>query len=1179
VSKARQEDLNGAMVSILKKMDAMLDTVNETYQEQLLVLNRVDAVQTNSVAVELKKQTTLLTSIEAKIAAGKNGGGEGDEISKESIKAFGQVGKIIERLIKATSKLDEGAGERIKSFLTKTGEGLQIFLDSVDVAKSNAIMELMTTLTRGVIFFALAMIIATPLLVLAIPGIVLFGLSVRLLMWTAGDAAKEGAGAMDGVMALGKGAVLYALSMIVVTILAPAVLVGSAVLGLSIRLLLTLAGATAKEGAGKLDSVLALAQGAVLYALAMLVVTILAPVVLIGTVILGLSIRLLMWTSGAASKEGAGAMNGVLALAKGALLYSLAMILVTLLAPIVLIGSIVLGLSFRVIGWGFKSLANKNVLLGLVALGGIILGVLLLAMTMAYFQQTVEWEGLLKVGATIGGLAIMLYIAGKFFIDILKGTLAMAAASIALILISTGVAIFKSANVTWEDLGMLAATIGGLALIGAIAGIGPVPVFIALGSAALIVASISVILIATAMNIWMAANVKMEDALALGATIGMLGVEMALFGLASPLILLGSAAMMVAGVALLPITLGLVAFKASGFMKPDADNLEYALGSVVNGFLGGKMPGGIIEGIKFAAGAAARAALLFVTVPPMILAGMALLPITAALSIFKKSGFTTSDADNLEYMIGSVVRSFGIVTDYDRQKKMGFYVNPWDLFVGIQALSGAGRVLGGLAQGIQAWAKMEVNEWEVINPGTKDAQLVIKNRRKLNEGDFDAAAYGMAKVISAIAKPFADVGKLEKGKSSGNPLLDAVFGGGFVSGGIKALSKSGDTLVALAQGVQAFANMEITEYEVVGAGTADAKLVPKDRRRLSDTEIKAAGNNIATIIGVVAKEFAKIGEAEKNSSGIFSGGYVSKGVKALAGIGDTVSQITEAVIKFATGEIPTFTLVNEGTPDQKLVPGLPKKLTRSMMVSAAFSIGKILRVIGSEVSVFGDWISGKKKSIEIANEYSVKISDVVNKSVDSIKKWVDVDVQSSTDKISLYFTAIRDLFDPSKNPELPKTAWYFSKFATNIELVKKNADGLDRVATNFDKIEKSMKLIGQHINSLDLKKLTLTDSMFTALAAMSKNPDAIAKMVGKTMDKSFEELIKALKELAENSKPTGSPGPVPGSGPGPVPGSVPKSTPPTTPAPPTPPQTTKEQGVRINNIQELALAISRAMPG
>jgi len=722
-----------------------------------------------------------------------------------------------------------------------------------------------------------------------------------------------------------------------------------------------------------------------------------------------------------------------------------------------------------------------------------------------------------------------------------------------------------------------------------------------------------------AMMAWMAAGVKMPDVGVLGATIAMIGVEMGIFGLASPFIVAGSAAMTIAAVPLVAITGAVAVFKASGFKQSDADTLEYTLNSIVAGFLGGRMPGGILDMLEFAASAAARAALLFVSVPAFLFAGVALIPLATSLLIFKKADFKTTDADNLEYALGAVVRAFGIVTDYERQKKMGFYVNPWDLALGIEALSGAGRVLAGLAEGVQAWANLEVNEWEVINPGTKDAKLVISNRRKLNKSDFEDAAYGMGQVISAIAAPFAKVGRLEKGPSSGDPFYDAIFGGGFVSAGISALKRSGDTLVSLAEGVQAFANLEITSYVVANPGTKDAVLVPSEKRRMTDDEIKAAGDNIAKIITVVAGAFAQIGYWEKNSEGIFSGGYVTKGVQALAGVGDiltsvtdgvikmayneipqftlidggtkdaklvpaeplritdsmlvdaaynigeilgvvagsiaeigrmqeesdgwfsdgyveagvkalgnvgdVVAKIADAVIKFATGEIPQFTLINGGTKDAKLVPAQPLKLSSTMLKDAAHNIGEILMIMGKEVAKYGTWVEETSNYGVNAAESIDNVVKVITTAAKGITEWMKVQKpEEAADSIKLFFTKITDIFDPKKDPQLAEKSKYFQLFAENVKALGANSSQIAKVADNMDSIQKSMKLFQTHVNGLDLKKLTLTDSMFNAIAAIAKNPDAIAASISKSMNKSFEALIKALKELAAANTPAGGGG-------------------------------------------------------
>lgn len=1280
---ARQEDVSGAMMSILKKMDTMLESTNETYQQQVVLLNNIEMVQKNSVVVELKAQTKLLQSIDGKMAALSSGGGPDKGNMQAFRDAFGDISVAIEKVIKAGSKIDDKTSDRIANFFTKLGESINNFVKDVDAEKTKAAMDVLRSVASGVFLYSLALIISTPLLIAALPGAFLFGLSIRLLLKGMGEAkeadvealkavlglargillyslaiaavtvlmpiviigsllfglsirllllaagtAKEGqVEAISAILGLARGALLYSLAMVVVALLSPIVMIGSALLGLSIRLLLMAAG-TAKEGQVEaIKAILGLARAALLYSLAMVVVTLLSPIVIIGSILFGLSIRLLLMAAGGASRGQAAAMNAVLSLAKGILLYTLAMIVVTLLMPIVLIGTLIFMATLFLIGIGLRFIGSAQARRGVMTLVLTGLAILFYGLVIWAFNELVSWEALMKLGVAVGGIALIMYVMGKNSTTIFEGALVLAAIGIALLIFSIGFAIFAYAvkDITWERIGMMGAVIGVMALIGTLLGIPPIAEFAAAGAVVLIllgaafaVFSVGFLIFATAVSM-----LDKDSPKIMGDSIREIGMAMVPIGLMSPLVILGAAAMVVAGAALIPITLGLITFKASGFAKEDSDNLSYALNKMISGFLGGDMPGGILASIKFAAQAAARAALLATTAIPMMMAGAALIPITLSLSIFKKAGFGKDDADNLEYMLSSVVKAFGIVTDYKRQKELGFYVNPLDLMRGIESLSGAGRVLAGLAQGVQSWAKLEVTEWEVINGGTKDAKLVIKGKRKLEKADFENAALGMAKVISAIAEPFAKVGKLEKGEPSGDPILDAIFGGGFVSAGISALKRSGDTLVSLAQGVQAFANLEITEFEVINAGTKDAKLVPKSIKKMDDTQIKAAGNNIAMIIGVVAEAFSKVGKDEKESSGIFSGGFVSKGVsalagvgdllksitdgvlamanreipqfdlinagtkdaklvpgkpkiisdadlknaattigdilglvankiaeigkmeadssgwfsggyvtkgsKALAGVGDTVSKVADAVIKFATGEIPQFDVINAGTPDQKLVPGKSLKVTDAMLTSAAYKIGEIIGVVGREVNNFGMWVDENGEYISSATKAISSMTEVVSNAAKPLEIWANVkDPEKSIKVLLSYFSALKDVYDPTKNPAIDLSSFFFTRFAENAKLVGDNADAFVKVADQFDKIQKSMKLMQGHINGMDLKKLTLTDSMMRAIAAMSKNPEAIASMIGDTMEKSFQELINALKELAAANSPAPSEGSVSG---------------------------------------------------
>jgi hypothetical protein len=1563
MANVRQEDVNAAMVNILKKMDTMVEAAKSTYDQSLVVLSSVETVMKNEVSAELKKQTSILMSIESKIGQAAQAQTAGGDPAKFK-ELLGGLASSLETIIKAVNKLDDKAGERLETFFTKLAESLQKVTKDLDEEKVKGIGELLGSIGGSVLKFGAVMALYTLISPLAMVGATMFGLTVRLLMitagtvdensakgigalmgigwgvlkfgasmalysllaipamfgavmfgltvrlllltagtvdeekvkqlnavsalgWTplkfgasmvlyaiispivmigavmfgltirlllksAGAANKESLEQMQAVVALGWTPLKFAASMILFTLVSPIVMIGSVMFGLSIRLLLLASGAAKKEKTDAMTAVLSLAKGVLLYTLAIVIATALFPIVMIGSVLFGLSIRLLLLSSGAAGKGGAKQMQAPLKLALGVLLYSLAMVAVTALAPIVLIGTLIISLSLFVLSLALRFMGAKQVRQGIFSLMLASLGIALLGLAVMTYAALVPPMDSLYVVLAVATFGLVFYVAGKFFNEIFKGALAMAAASIAVALLGVAVLIFKKANMTFADAAVLGAVVVGLgismyiagkfatqifegalamgaasvalillsvglvifskakltlmdaltlgAVIGAIgitfglAGAGPIPGFIIAGSIALGAASVSLILLSVGLLIFKKAKMQLMDALTLGATVGAIAISFAAMGVASPFILLGSAAMIVAAIALLPITGALAVFKASKWKKgTDDENLKSALGAVISGFLGGDMPGGILASIKFAAQAAARAALLFISVPPMIMAGMALMTIVPSLATFKKAGFNQSDADNLEYMIGSVVRAFGIVTDTERQKKMGFSVNPFDLFLGIMSLSGAGRVLAGLAEGVQAWANLEVNEWEVIKPGTKDAKLVIKGRRKLSEQDFDNAAYGMAKVITAISGPFAQVGRLERGESSGNPILDAVFSGGFVSKGVEALRYAGDTIVNLAKGVQAFATMQYTEYEVVNAGTSKAKLVPKGVVKLGETEITAASTNIANVIGVVAKAFADVGRMESESSGIFSGGFVSKGVAALAGVGDNLGAIVDSVLKMANREIPTFDLINGGTKDAKLVPGKPRiisdedlmkasttimdilkvvaggfydigkmeddssswwgdgyitkgvkaiagigdtvakvtdavikiatgempqmkevdgklvpgapiKVTDAMLKAAANTINEIMMVLGHGMYDFGKFYTenqdpidnaisavpdmsealskladstlqfGKMKPDEVAaavlnlrswsdevrNVFGLfangdantkipittlmtavdampKIKRATDDMASSVTPWQKMEIEKAKGSFDKWHKTIYDtyglyskssanfmptiamlpmikasvdqmadanskwgqlqgaeqgitnfqkftstvfsVFDQNQNAMLKQKLDYMGVFVNNIQTMAKPVEQLKKVADNMDRIQKSMKLTKDSINAMDLKKLTLTDALMRSLAAIAKNPEAMAQAVEGGIDKAFQELAEALKELATQQQAqqesmfdkiastiTGG-----GNTPAPTTGT-------TTPAKPGQPQGQPQQQ-KGPSTQELANALKTALSG
>jgi hypothetical protein len=936
-----------------------------------------------------------------------------------------------------------------------------------------------------------------------------------------------------------------------------------------------------------------------------------------------------------------------------------------------------LGIVFWVVGQGWKT-----ILKGAAAIAGLGAAIWVLSHGMKVWSKiNVKFKDIATLAGTIAMFGIEFGIAGNFYKDILKGAAAIAGLGAALWVVGHGMKVWTSAKVKMSDVKILGLTIGMLAVEFALVGayeaglMTGIPLTITMGSLAIAGLGASLWVVSQGMKAWTSAKVKMSDVKTLGATIAILGVEFAAAGFASPLILSGSFALGAASIPLLAITGALKVFAISKFTKADGDNLSYALQSVIDGFLGGKMPGGFLAGLSYAAKSAARIALMIPAIPVIMLAGAALIPITKSILIFKNSGFNKEDGSNLEYMVSSVIKGFGLLGDKKRQKQLGVSFDNDSIKSSVGILSGAGKVLSGLAEGIRSWANLEIVEWDIINPGTSKAKFVISGKRKLNKSDFENAAYGMSQVINAVGEPFAKLGRLQKGQLTGDPYLDRVYSGNFISEGIKSLTGIGSIMSSLAQGVRDFSNMSFTEYEVVNAGTDKAKLVPKVKRKLSDTEIAGAGKNIGKILSVVGYEFAKIGRKEANTEGKqwpWSGGWVSKGIDALEGISEILSAVTKGVVSMVYNEIPTFELinggtskaklvpgksikvtdsdlekasrninkilsiiayefskigrnesntegafsggwvtkgvkslsgisgilksvvenvsnmaygsfqsmelVNAGTPNAKLVPGTPIKFTPKVLIDAGKTIGNILNAIGNSFVHFGYYISKNRESfdisiesvskisepiksmIEFTNEFlkikdPLKISDNIKKffetinsifsknsknSLDSISKNIELYTKNminlgesasaitkfslsvavfeklknpkvAANDISAFISTINANFDVTKNRNLKTTMDNMGMFTTGITNIAKKADPLEKAAKNMDRIQKSMKLMKESVNSMDLKKLTLTDAMLRSMAILSKNPEAMAKTIEKSLNASFAALIAAIK--------------------------------------------------------------------
>jgi len=1131
----------------------------------------------------------------------------GSKDAEKFAKAFGSLSKAITSLVEATSA-SGNSSEQIKKFLLSFAEGIIAFSDKVDPKKMESVQKLIESFSRFAIGWSLSFAMAIPILKLSVIGAELFASALNALIKGVEQVDEQKVKSIASLVVLGRSAFLFGLSLAGFALIGRLAITGASLFNRTVETLIK----GVQEGKDPksieyVERLLAIGRGSFLFGLSLAGFAIVAPIAIIGAGLFALTVKTMLFALSTIDDKKVEGVRNLMSLTKGIIWFAVSLALTSLVWKEVLIGAVAFAGTVALLGMALEFISTKDVKEGVGSLFKLSLGLASLGLGLLAFFILAPPEVTIHTVLSVGAIALTFFLVGKVSEEITQGAIAMAFVSFSLLTISLSLLLFRATGLNAGDGLNVAITLGLLALPFMIAGIKPISKWIAYGAIALTLAAVSLSAISIGLLIFKASEFTTDDALVLASTIGGLGVVFALAGipLVAAAILLGSVALGVAGFSLGIISIGMMLFKKADFGEEDGENLKVALGSLVTGFLGGEIPGGILAGISYAAKLAARTALMRYVVPPMVLAAGALGLISVGLMAFKKANFNQSDAENMEYAIGSLVKAFSIVVDKKRQEELGIDINPVTMFASVAALSGLGNVVFELGRGIQSIANLEIVEY-----GIKDGKLVPKSVRKLNDSDFTAAGENIGRILSALAEPLAQIGMLEKEGSSGNPIFDAIFSNGYISTGIESISDLGETIANLGRGIKDFANLQIVEY-----GVKDGKLVPIKVTRMAETDFVSASLNIGKITGFLANEFYKIGKMEDESDGWFSDGYVTNGVEAIAGMGDNlvalakaitamarlevvehvikdgklvpnrviaigqdqlasaslniglilgflasefakigkmedegsgwfsdgmvtkgrdaiigmgkdISSVVDAILKISTSEFTTYRVENG-----QLVPVSTRKINSDDLKLASENIGLVLSLFATRLASVGEYMADREDKIKLATKYLPKMSAFVGSSADALTKWSQVpDPKANMMSLTEFLSSTVDVFDPTKDRDLPMKVGYFALFSKNMAALAAAGDGLDRSAKNLERIEKSMKAIKESINGTDLKKLTTTDSLVKSLAILSKSPEMTAKALKESIHDVFERFIESLKEavgdMRESSVTASSQAPV-----------------------------------------------------
>jgi len=1089
-----------------------------------------------------------------------------------SVSVGGDLYKKMDELVKALGN-DKSSGSKVSikealvlritaGALEPIGLGLGIIIDALERAPEGKELALkMKALTDGllalggvgwsILKFAGSMMMALPFLMIGIMTIPLIKVMIEGLMWATKKLDEKSLKNIAALGDVGKALLILTASLVLVALLSTYALKGLFVAGiilLGFGLLMQVLSKMKldpdgiKKFAASLQS---LALGLLGLSVSLVLIGFISEYVLSG---LGTAIAVLLTIGGTFyllhKMEIDKSMKDIgtaLMFAAGAILsVSIALVLSHLILSnigFLEVGKIMLIVAGVAAVFGVIGLVSKQIDTGSKALmfaAGAILALSIAIWFMDLVLGDMTGDDVLtsfKVLAVIAGIGVVFGIAGLAESFIKKGAIAMTIAGAAMIVIGIGVLIMSHAvkDLTWGNIGMMAAIIGGLALVFGIAGIGPIPIAIVLGSAAMIVAGAALIVLAVGVKIFMMAtkSATIEQVGFIGFIIGAIGTSMAFAGLKSPLIILGSAAMIVAGLAMVIVGAGLAVlnslkianmFESGGLFSTDG-------GAVTKSFMGfgGGRPMTRLE-VMFEAVANSfslgplQIASMYASAPALIKVGKALSSIGKGLQEFQKIVNSGIDLDtlrgNVKEIVTTLADEFAAVDKAYPGGAGGLFSSGSAVARGISSVRGMGAALSGIARGMQNMANLKFptkydkdgNPVAYESMGGDATEKVRKNTVMIVSAL--GGVFGMLGNGYTIKGPNGEDIIVPIGGSKS--LFASVFGGGAsnpIADGISSVMGMGSALTGIAMGFQAMANLNFpVAWDKEGKPTKYAKIsdLSANAQRVAD--------NTKLIVTSLSGTFAEIG-AGKTSKWYQGPTLFEKGVKVVNALGLPLKNLAEGVqnmadMKFATG----YNAKGEATGWMQLSDFKPGELKKKIGTNTQLLIEALTDTfvaIGGGKSKTSKWWQGSTKF-----EKGAKIITALAKPYKSL-----------TDTIK---PIMEFLIKPFDGPELKdriihivsamSDAYYFSGGKTAFH------HGAGRVKIAGETIKHLYKTIKDSINqltSLETEKLSKTITNLTAVFSIVGLYDkfywgtARTKKAGEIIKEFFENVKEAVPAMEQ----------------------------------------------------------------
>ena len=778
-----------------------------------------------------------------------------------------------------------------------------------------------------------------------------------------------------------------------------------------------------------------------------------------------------------------------------------------------------------------KSMKDTSKALMFASLAIVTLGIGLLLFEVIINAMDNPIQTLFLVGAVVLGIGLMFFALDKLGVDksLRKTSIALMFAAGAIVLLGFAVMLvdqfLQSTGDPMGTLLMIGAMVGGVALVMYLAGKGAVTIFE--GALVMIVAAIPIILLGLAVNLF-AAAVKPDESgwttiAQIGALVTGVGLVMGVAGLASPFILAGAAAMIVAGVALVSVALGAAAMAAL-FNSADMSKMLGDSGEVTEGFMG--FGGGRkMSNMEYMMLSIANSftlspvsiASMYATAPAMVMAGIAMATISYGI---KKIQDLKIDYAVLPTQIGNLITSIAtpfaeLGVKYPGGSKSLFASifgggKQSALADGISATMGMGDALSGIAYGVQSMADLRF-------PIYKGVKIVGYNT--ITSDTFGKLNTNINLIVDSLSRTFGELGvKYPGGRKN---LMNRIFGGGAqspVADGIAAVMGMGEVLTDIAGGVQSMADLKFPIYK--GTKVIGYQSLNQDTFGKVNDNIKLIVDSLSSVFGEIGLQYP--GGQKSFTQMIFGGGGnpVTDGIGAVQGMGSAISEIAKGVQAFADLKIPIYQN-GKIVGYESLGADSMKKVTdniRSLVIALTGTMGEI----GNNPDAQNDWGWFGSSKIEDGVEIVQSFADPIKKIAEAAKIFMEtnVDPAALNTKIQGIISGMTGaLSSAGENAdEQGKFVLVLGNVADKMKIIASNIDPWVKFVDNFKKYVDDMGRLKDTLNSFDKVNLKFTSDMFQGLAYLSgyKGAGSINQMSA-ALNESIKQLTLMIEEFKKST--------------------------------------------------------------